>query len=78
MSEAHRYLGKVVRLCKPFQQIQKVKMQALTFQKWLEGWNLLQFDDIRIIADVPGGLGALSYNHDVIHLGSMLSWRRSH
>lgn len=31
----------------------KTKTQVLTFQKRLEGWNLLQLDDIGIVADVP-------------------------
>lgn len=45
------------------------------FRKRLEGWNLSQLD-IEIIADVPWGLGTLSYNHNIIRLGSTLSWRR--
>lgn len=31
----------------------KTKNHVLTFQKRLEGWNLLQLDDIGIVADIP-------------------------
>lgn len=37
VSKAHRYPGRLVGLCKPFQQIQKVKCKPLPFKS---GWKV--------------------------------------
>lgn len=71
--------GEELGSCKSSQEVpSRQSQQVLTFQKWLKSWNLLQLDDIRIVADVPWGLGALSYHHNIIHLGSVLCRRRGH
>lgn len=46
--------GEELGSCKSFQEVlSRQSQQVLTFQKWLKSWNLLQLDDIRIVADVP-------------------------
>lgn len=48
--------------------------KSLTFQKRLESWNFLQFYDIGIIADIPGGLCSWGYHHNIVHFCSLLGW----
>lgn len=68
--KAHTPLGSKKRPLKTKEE------QSLTFQKGLESWDFLQFYDIWIIADIPGGLRSWGYHHNVVHFCPMLGWRR--